>query len=256
MEKVSLFDITIDNFTMNETLEKINKLIYTNKQDSKYSYILTPNVDHIINIHKDNAFKKIYEGADIRIADGMPIVWASKILRKPLKERVTGADLTPRLIEMAYQQKLKVFIFGSKEGVAAQAVAKYKEIFGEGFQIDCYSPPFGFENSINEVDKSIDIITSFEPDILLVSLGSPKGEFFINKYIDRLKVPVSLQIGAAIDFIAGTVNRAPKWMQKYGLEWFYRFLQEPKRMFKRYFVQDMTFIILLLKELKRKKIYE
>ncbi|PAF37605.1 acetyl-mannosamine transferase [Terribacillus saccharophilus] len=241
---------------MNETLEQIQRLIYTNIQNRKYSYVLTPNVDHIINIQKDDEFNNIYEGAEIKIADGMPIVWASKILRKPLKERVTGADLTPKLIEMAYQQKLKVFIFGSKEGVAAKAVAKYKKSFGEEFEIECYSPPFGFENSINEVNKSIDKITSFRPDILLVSLGSPKGEFFIKRYIDELRVPVSLQIGAAIDFIAGTVNRAPKWMQKCGLEWFYRFLQEPKRMFKRYFVQDMLFIILLIKEFRRKKIYE
>jgi N-acetylglucosaminyldiphosphoundecaprenol N-acetyl-beta-D-mannosaminyltransferase len=254
MQKVSLFDITIDNLTMKETLEKISDLTVINKSKNKYSYILTPNVDHVINVYKNKEFKKIYDEAEIKIADGMPIVWASKLLKRPLKERVTGADLTPRIIENAYHQKLRVFIFGSREGVAAKVVSKYKEQYGEEYEIDCYSPPFGFESNEDELRNSIDKIISFKPDILLVSLGSPKGEFFIKNNIHKLKVPISMQIGAAIDFIAETTNRAPKWMQKYGLEWFYRFLQEPKRMFKRYFVQDLFFLILLFKEYRRKRV--
>ncbi|UPO87340.1 WecB/TagA/CpsF family glycosyltransferase [Niallia sp. Man26] len=248
-EKVNLFGVDFDNLDMKRALEEIDNIIKINKTRRKHSFVVTPNIDHLVNIDKSQSFKKIYEQASLKLVDGMPIVLLSKVLKKPLIEKISGADLTPELIEMANNKGYRVFIFGSNEGVADTVVNIYKQRFGNEFQIECYSPPFGFENNEYELNKSIEKINGFSPDILLVSLGSPKGEYFIYNNINLVNVPISLQVGASIDFIAGTVKRAPVWMQKSSLEWFYRFIQEPKRMFKRYFINDVAFIKIVLKEL-------
>ncbi|MCM3630338.1 WecB/TagA/CpsF family glycosyltransferase [Paenibacillus glycanilyticus] len=250
--KVELFGVAFDNLTMTAALEEVDKLVVINRNNNTSSFIVTPNVDHLVNLNKDRLFKEVYEKASLRFVDGMPIVLLSKLFKKPLKEKISGADLTPKLIEMAYHKKYKVFIFGSKPGVAEAVANKYSKNYDNQIQISTYSPPFGFEKQEDELKKCLGIINEFKPDILLVSLGSPKGELFISQNLKILNVPVCMQVGAAIDFMAGTVKRAPLWMQKVGLEWFYRFLMEPKRMFKRYFVNDVYFFRLIIDEMFRK----
>ncbi|WP_028401702.1 WecB/TagA/CpsF family glycosyltransferase [Ectobacillus panaciterrae] len=250
-EQINIFGINFDNLDMCNALKTIDELIVTNKSIGSNSFVVTPNVDHLVNINKNKAFKKAYEKASLRLVDGMPIVIVSRLFNKPFKSKLSGADLTPKLLELAYEKNYKVFIFGSQPGVADEVVKKCKKEFGVDFNIGSYSPPFGFENDTTELKKSLNKINEFSPDILFVSLGSPKGELFIANNLDSLKVPVSIQVGAAIDFMAGTVKRAPLWMQKLCLEWFYRFLKEPRRMFKRYFVNDLYFVKLILKELTK-----
>ncbi|PAD35121.1 acetyl-mannosamine transferase [Terribacillus saccharophilus] len=237
---------------MNEAIIKIDKEIQKNKKTNSTGFVVTPNVDHLVNIRKDEEFRKIYKEANLKFVDGMPILFLSKFFKKPFKEKVSGSDLTPRIMELAYQKEYKVFIFGSKEGVAELAAKKCKEIYGQEIHIDVLSPEFGFEKNLELIESYKEIIKISSPDILLVSLGSPKGEYFIAS-IQDLNIPISLQVGASIDFIAGTVKRAPVWMQRFGLEWFYRFIKEPKRMFKRYFVNDMKFINIVAYELFSKK---
>ncbi|WP_257151841.1 WecB/TagA/CpsF family glycosyltransferase [Bacillus toyonensis] len=251
---VNLFGVDFSNLTMQEAIQDIDEIINKNRESSEQGYVVTPNVDHIVNVHKDSYFREIYKGATLTLVDGAPIFMLSKKIGVPLKEKVSGSDLTPYLFELAQRNNYKVFIFGSREGVPDLAIQKIKSEYGYTFPIKSYSPPFGFEKQPDVLEGGIKKIQEFQPDILLVSLGSPKGERFIYENLQELNVPISLQIGASIDFIAGTVKRAPLWMQKLGLEWFYRFLQEPKRMFRRYFINDSYFLVLVFREfIKRRR---
>jgi len=241
--RIKFLNTFIDNVTFEEAIAIIDKFI----NDGKYHYVVTPNVDHIVKLEKDEEFKKVYESADLILTDGMPLIWISKLLKKPIKEKISGSDLFPEVCKMAAEKGYSVFLLGAGPGVAQKAaeklMAKYKGLKIAGV----YSPPYGFENDEKEIRKIIEMINQSKPDILAVGLGAPKQEKFIYKYLSELKVPVSLGIGAAIDFEAGNIKRAPKWMQRCGLEWFYRFLKEPKRMFKRYFIDDMQIFRIFLK---------
>lgn len=243
-EKLNLFNIIIDNVTMDESINKIDKLINLKKN----SYVVTPNVDHIVKLDRDLEFKKVYDEADLVLADGMPIIWASKILRKPLKEKVSGSDLFPKLCEHASKKGYKVFFLGAREGVAKKASENLKNRYQNLNVVGVYSPSFGFESNENENLKIINLIKNVNPDILFVGVGAPKQEKWIYENISKFNVPISLGIGASFDFVAGSVKRAPVWMQNIGLEWFYRFCKEPRRMFKRYFIDDIKFIKLFIVE--------
>lgn len=242
-KEIRMFKITFNNLKISEVLSHIDNSIELERK----LFIVTPNVDHIVRLSKDTKFQQAYNKANMVLADGMPVLWASRILGKPLVEKVSGADLVPNLFKKSYEKKYRVFILGSEKGVANSLVNNIRES-KDSFPITCYSPEFGFEKIEEENIKIINLINDFKPDILLVSLGAPKGEKWIYNYIDNLEVKVVAQVGAAIDFVAGSKRRAPKWMQKSGLEWFYRFIQEPKRLFKRYFVDDSIFLLILIKE--------
>lgn len=248
-----MFNVNFDNVTKEEAINKIKELVIEGAVNRKSNYVVTPNVDHIVNTYKNPYFKEIYDNASLILADGMPLVTFSKYLGKELKEKVSGSDLTPMIFNLAQEKSFRVFIFGSREGVADQAIKIMKQKHQYNFDIEAYSPEFGFENNDETLANSINKIKEFNPDILLVSLGSPKGEYFIYKNKDILNIPVMIQVGASIDFIAGTIKRAPKWMQNNNLEWFYRFIKEPKRMFNRYFVNDSYFIKILIKEFLNQK---
>lgn len=243
MSRIKFLNTEIDNLTMVEAVIEIDKLITSKKP----SYVVTPNVDHIVKLEEDNEFKKVYQEADLILADGMPLVWISKISKSPIKEKVSGSDLFPNICNLAAQKGYKVFLLGAAEGVAVKAAENLKNKYRGLNIVGTYSPSYGFEKDKNEINKIIGRINKVKPDILAVGLGAPKQEKFIYNYRDKLNVPVSLAIGASIDFEAGNINRAPKWMQKSGLEWFYRLIKEPKRMFKRYMIDDIKIIKILVK---------
>lgn len=243
MTRIKLLNIEVDNLTMSETIEKIDELIQSNKN----SYIVTPNVDHIVKLETDEEFKKVYKDASLILTDGMPLVWISKLKKMPIKEKISGSDLFPKVCELAAQKDYKVFLLGAAPGVADQAASNLKKKFSGLQVVGTYSPSFGFENNPKEINKIIRIINDVKPDILAIGLGAPKQEKFIYNYKEKLNVPISLAIGASIDFEAGNIKRAPKWMQNIGLEWFYRLLKEPKRMFKRYLVDDLKILKLIIK---------
>lgn len=246
---MKFMNIEIDNITMSEALEKINWLI---KQD-KNAYVVTPNVDHIIQIEQGGKLCEVYENADLILADGKPLIWISKWYGSPIKQKVSGSDLFPLLCEMAATKKYKMFLLGAAEGVADKAAKNLTERYS-GLQIvGTYSPPYGFEKDSFEIKKIIKMIKEKKPQILIVGLGCPKQELFIYNHKDELEVPVSLGLGASIDFEAGVLKRAPKWMSDCGLEWFYRVIQDPQRMLKRY-VRDLKIISLSFKYRKQNKV--
>ncbi|AAK80273.1 exopolysaccharide biosynthesis WecB/TagA/CpsF family protein [Clostridium acetobutylicum] len=236
--RMKFLNTNVDNVNMKEAIEIIDGFI----KDGKYHYVVTPNVDHIVRLEKDEEFKKVYENADLILTDGMPLVWISKWLKTPVKEKVSGSDLFPRVCKLAAEKEYTVFILGAAEGVAHKAgenlKAKYKGLKVAG----TYSPSFGFEKKPEEIKYIIEMINDIKPDILAVGVSAPKQEKFVAQYRDELKVPVALAIGASIDIEAGTLKRAPLWMQKSGLEWFYRMFRQPKKIFKRVFFDDLKII--------------
>lgn len=229
MSRIKFLNTEIDNLNMDEAIEAIDKLIV----EKQNSYVVTPNVDHILRLEDDKEFAEIYENASLRLTDGMPLVWISKMKHTPIKEKVSGSDMFPRVCELAAKKGYSVFLLGAAEGIAAKAAQNLQNKF-PGLKIaGTYSPSYGFEKKEKEVNKIIKMINESKPDVLAVGLGSPKQEKFIYKYKDKLNVPVSLAIGASIDFEAGNKKRAPRFMQKAGLEWLYRLCKEPRRMFMR-----------------------
>jgi len=239
--KVELFDIPIDNLTMDETVEKIEKAIL----NKKHLHHIAVNAGKIVAMQQNPALKEDVLSADIINADGMAVVWASKILGSPLKERVAGIDLMFRLLDLAAKKKFKVYLLGAKEEIVREVADKISQNYGSDV-IAGYRN--GYFTSEDEKQIAQDIANS-GADILFVAISSPKKEHFLNAQKEILReVPFIMGVGGSFDVYAGKVKRAPRWMQKWGLEWFYRFIQEPKRMWKRYLVGNLKFLILTVKE--------
>ncbi len=241
--RIKFMNTQIDNITMEEAIDRIGELVVQRKP----TFVVTPNVDHIVQIERDPEFKKVYEKADLILTDGQPLVWFSRLYRTKIKEKISGSDLFPRLCEMAAQRNFTMFFLGAAEGVAAKAAKNLTRKYPGLQVVGTYSPPRGFEQNPVELKKAIDIVHAKQPDILIVGLGAPKQEKFMYYNKEKLGVPVSLGLGASLDFEAGNVKRAPKWMRNIGMEWLYRLAKEPKRMFKRYIIDDMLIFKLLIK---------
>lgn len=247
MVKQPLLNTYVSNVTMDETVENIEALITSGKK----SYVVAINVDVVIKIEDDPYLKEITDNADMVLVDGAPLVWIAKAHKKPVKEKVSGSDLVPRLCKTAAEKGYTVFILGGKDGVAQQAQQKL-EAEHPGIKIvGTYAPPLGFEKDETELAKTNALISQASPDLLIACLGCPKQEKFIYENIEKYDARVSVCAGATVDFLAGNVKRAPRWMSRCGLEWFYRFTQEPKRLFKRYFVDDIKILGLARKYAKK-----
>lgn len=215
------------------------------------NYVVTPNADHIILLENQPKLREVYADASVVVADGMPLVWFSQFLRPRLPERVKGSDLMISVCEQAAAHGLRVFFFGAAKGVAEKAKEMAEESF-PGLQVcGCYSPPMGFEKDHAASLEAIDAVNAAAPDILFVGLGAPKQEYWMFDYRNILRARVMLGIGAGIDFMAGNIKRAPRILQRLGLEWFYRLCLEPRRLVARY-ARDFLIFVIFLRELRRK----
>lgn len=238
MARIKFMNTDVDNLTMAETLNEIDKLI----QKKNCSYVVTPNVDHIVRLEKDEELQKVYKNASLILTDGKPLIWISKWYKTPIKEKISGSDLFPRVCQLAANKNYTMYLLGAAEGVADTAARNLMKKYPGLNIVGTYSPPFGFEKNEQEMNKIKTQIQDVHPDILIVGLGCPKQEKFMYYHCKELGVPISFGLGASIDFEAGNIKRAPKWMSNHGLEWLYRFSKEPKRLFKRYFVDDLKII--------------
>lgn len=238
MARIKFMNTCIDNLTMSETLNEIDKLI----QKKICSYVVTPNVDHIVRLEKDEELQKVYKNASLILTDGKPLIWISKWYKTPIKEKISGSDLFPRVCQLAANKNYTMYLLGAAEGVADTAARNLMKKYPGLNIVGTYSPPFGFEKNEQKMNKIKAQIQDVHPDILIVGLGCPKQEKFMYYHCKELGVPISFGLGASIDFEAGNIKRAPKWMSNHGLEWLYRFSKEPKRLFKRYFVDDIKII--------------
>ena len=238
MARMRLMNTEIDNLTMDETLDAIDSLI---KEDN-CSYVVTPNVDHIVQLEKDEELKRVYENASLILTDGKPLIWISNWYKTSIKEKISGSDLFPRVCDLAAKKGYTMYLLGAAEGVADKAAKNLMNKYKGLNIVGTYSPPFGFEKDKLELKKIERQIQEVHPDILIVGLGCPKQEKYMYHHCKELDVPISFGLGASIDFEAGNIKRAPRWMSEHGLEWLYRITQDPKRLAKRYLVDDMKII--------------
>ena len=243
MSRIKFMNTEIDNLTMQEALEAIDKLI----REAKSAYVVTPNVDHIVQLETNKELQDVYANASLILTDGKPLLWIAKWYGTPIKEKISGSDLFPLLCEMAAKKGYKMFFLGAAEGIAVKAAENLTRRYPGLNVTGTYSPPYGFEKNQKELDKIKSIIKKVKPDILIVGLGCPKQETFMYYHCKELEVPISLGLGASFDFEAGNIKRAPRWMADHGLEWLFRITQDPKRMAKRYLVDDHRIFSLALK---------
>lgn len=206
-------------------------------------------MDFLVKANQDPALLAILQATDLITADGMPLVWASRLLGLPLKERVTGADMVPLLAQRAAEKGYSIFFYGAAPGIAQRAAQILAEKFPGLTVAGWYSPPFS--KDIQLTSEARNLILGSQPDILFVALGNPKQEKWIASFKEQLPVPVMIGVGGTLDFVTGTIRRAPLWMQRSGLEWFFRFLQEPKRLWKRYVIDIFQFSVLFFKQWRR-----
>jgi N-acetylglucosaminyldiphosphoundecaprenol N-acetyl-beta-D-mannosaminyltransferase len=209
---------------------------------------VTPNVDHIVRFQRDSAFRSLYAGASLVLVDGMPLVWAGKFLGHPFKEKVSGSDLVPALCAAAVGKCHRLFLLGGRPGAAAQARINLETRYPGIRIVGHYSPDFGFEYDVTENVRIIQMIQKALPDILLIGLGSPKQEKWAKQHGAKTGVPVMIGVGVTFEFISGMVLRAPFFMRRMGLEWLWRLLSEPARLWKRYLLDDPWFFWLLFKQ--------
>ena len=239
-KRINILDVQIDNISMNELLERLEV----------GGVVFTPNVDHLVKLQKDREFYQVYQEADYRVCDSQLIMYASRFLGQPIEEKISGSDLFPAFYQRyAYNDSIKIFLLGGLKGVAEKARQNINERVGRNIIVETYSPPFGFEKDTCECKKIIDIINNSGATVLAVGLGAPKQEKWIFQYRSRLtSIKTFMAIGATIDFEAGSLQRSPVWMSSIGLEWLYRLIKEPGRLWKRYLVEDLAFFLLILRQ--------
>lgn len=243
MEKQPLLNTYVNNVSMAETVHEIERMI----REKKKSYIVAINVDVVLKIEHDQYLKKITDNADMVLVDGQPLVWISNWHKHPVKAKISGSDLVPKMCEVAAKKGYTMYIIGGKDGIAEKAKENLERELPDIKILGTYAPPFGFEKDQKELDKINTMITEAHPDILIACFGCPKQEKWIYENYQKYDATVSICAGATVDFLAGNIDRAPKWMSDHGLEWFYRFTKEPKRLFKRYFVDDVEIFKLIRK---------
>lgn len=237
-ETVAVLSVPFAKVTEQDTINAIEAMIAAGKPH----YLATGNVDFLLQASKDVELRRILHDADLVVCDSKPIVWISRVLGNALPERVAGSDLTPALLEVAEQKGYSVFFLGGRPDIGERAMENIRKKHPNLANLHYYSPP---NQAVLEMDHDAinQRIIDAKPDMLFVSFGCPKQEKWIAMNYQKIGVPMSVGVGATIDFLAGAVSRAPVWMQKIGLEWLYRMCREPKRLFKRYMMGIAFFFI-------------
>lgn len=234
--------IAFDPLTERQTVETM----FDRMEAGEGGLVVTSNLDHLRRSHREERYRRLVSGAQLNVADGMPIVWASRLRGRPLPERVTGADLVHGLVEEAATRGRSVFLLGGNPGVAEQASGVWTDQHPSLRIAGTHCPPLGFESDEGEMESMRAMLRSSEPDLVLVALGSPKQEYLIESLRDELPKAWWIGVGISFSFVAGDVRRAPRWMQRVGLEWLFRLGCEPRRLAKRYLVQGLPFASFLL----------
>ncbi len=246
MKRVRLGSLYADALTMQDALAKIEALV----EQRHGGYVVTPNVDHVVLAERDPSLRMAYEHAALSLVDGMPLVWLSRALGTPLPERVCGADLIVPLMQMAAQYGWGVYLFGGAEGVGVRAAARLVREAPGLAVVGVDAPPYGFEYDPQQSAAALAKIQNTGAEIVLFGLGCPKQERLMCAWREQLMPAVLLGIGAGLDFLAGSVRRAPAWMGRLGLEWAFRLLQEPRRLAHRYLVRDRAMLGIALRMLQ------
>jgi N-acetylglucosaminyldiphosphoundecaprenol N-acetyl-beta-D-mannosaminyltransferase len=235
-----ILNIDFDNLTILELLERLRN----------GGVVYTPNVDHLSKLQHDRDFYQIYQTADYRVCDSQIVLYIAKFLGLKIKEKISGSDLFPAFYQYyRHDESMRIFLLGAKPGVAQRAQDRINQKLDRQMVIAAHSPSYGFDQSEAECQEIIALINESRATVLAIGVGAPKQEKWIAQYRDQLiHVKVFLAIGATIDFEAGEVPRAPRWVSQTGLEWLYRLVSEPKRLWKRYLLEDMPLFGLILRQ--------
>jgi len=240
--KVNILGVHFSNLDEPELISLLDNRI----GESKKTQVCFVPTNSILAARKSKYVMDVYNSSDIAMCDGVPVQWASRLLGTPLKQRLTGFDFFPHFIQHCAQKNYSVFFLGAKEGVAKQLASIYQSRYPDISVAGYYTPPFAASFSEEENATMLSIINIANPDVLFVSLTAPKQDIWIHQQLEHLNVKLAIGVGAAFDSEAGLLKRAPILMQQMGLEWFYRFLQEPRRMFRRYFIEAPIFVPLVM----------
>lgn len=246
MEKrVAFMGTYIDALTLEETIERMLKII----ENRKPTQHVVLNANKINLLYHDQKLKEIINHCGLINADGQSIVWADRLFNKAVPERVTGIDLFQRLIDEAAEKQLAVYYLGAEKEVVEKVVQTHRTQY-PNLKIAGYKD--GYFNRANSYDVAREISQS-KPDILFMAVPSPEKEYWLNEYSQILNIPLLVGVGGSFDVIAGKTKRAPERYQKLGMEWFYRLIQEPRKMYKRYFIGNLMFIYYVFIEKGKKR---
>ena len=240
--RCNLMGLPIDRLTKEQAIEQI----LTACARGEGGWVMTPNVDILRQVRRDEGLRKVVGKATLRLADGAPLVWASRVQRERLPERIPGASFISWLSAAAARAGLPIFLLGAAPGVAVKAGQALEAGIPGLLVAGTHCPPLGFEHSTEATAAIIQSIGAANPRIVFCGLGCPKQERLMASLAEIFPHIWFLASGGSLDFIAGVTTRAPEWMQKTGLEWLHRLTHEPKRLFKRYVVHDMPFALRLL----------
>ena len=237
--RVRIGELWIDRLDFEGALVALERLVDAGAGGA----VFTPNVDHVVVADRHPEFRAAYARADLSLVDGQPVVWAARLLGEPQPAKISGSDLMLPLLELAARRKLRVYLVGGPPGAGEEAAAKMRRELGVNV-VGVESPLI--PQAASPLDQELAArICAARPHLLLVFLGAPKGELFIDRLRDQIAPAVAVQLGAGLDFYVGRVSRAPRWMQRSGLEWLYRLFREPRRLARRYLLDDPKFVAIL-----------
>ena len=239
---VQLQDAPLHAITEEQTIQ----IVMDELDAGRDGCIVTMNLDHMRRYGSDKGYRDLCRQATLHVADGMPLIWASRVQGTPLPERVTGSNLIWSLTKSAAENGRSIFLLGGEEGTADDAAQILKEKHPELEIAGTYFPPIGFEKNPQQMNNLVNAIVDASPDIVYVALGSPKQDKLIEHLRGKLPAVWWLGVGISFSFVSGDVSRAPGWMQRYGLEWLHRLFQEPRRLATRYLVHGLPFFTRLM----------
>lgn len=241
--------LDIDHLTFAEALDAIAGLV----ESGQGGTVLTPNIDHVVLCEHDALLRAAYASASLSVVDGTPLLWASRLLGRPLPEKISGSDLILPLMKLAAERGFRVYLLGGGPGVAERAGERLRDVVPRLTIVGTDAPQIDTSRGAKGLDEVVARVRAARPDIVLVALGCPKQEIFMHRAAPALRPAVMLGIGAGLDFWAGTAQRAPNWVSAAGLEWLYRLVREPRRLWRRYLVRDPAFLWILLRELRSRE---
>lgn len=246
--RMRLGGLDIDVVTFEGAIDAIAELVAARHG----GMVFTPNIDHVVLVDEDPRLRAAYAEVSLSLVDGVPLLWASRLLGTPLPEKVSGSDLCLPLLERAAKQGWRVYLLGGAPGVAERAAERLRATIA-GIDIVGTDGPRVDVDREGTYDDIVGKIVAARPDLLLVAFGCPKQEIFMHRIRAAIAPTVAVGVGAGIDFLAGTVKRAPKWISTVGLEWLYRLAREPRRLWRRYLVRDPKFVFVLLHQLRERR---
>jgi N-acetylglucosaminyldiphosphoundecaprenol N-acetyl-beta-D-mannosaminyltransferase len=242
--RVSILGVGIDAVTMDGAIAEFQRLIAAGTPALACSL----HVDLCMKVQRDPELRDIYRAADLVLVDGTPMMWAARFLGTPLPERVSGSEFVPAFCRVAAREGYRVFLLGAAPGVAA-AAKRWLERYSPGLTIvGTYSPPVGFERDARENAHIVHLVREARPDVLFAAFGPSKQEKWLSRFQQELGVPVSMGVGSTFDYLGGRLKRAPVWLQRMGLEWSYRLMQEPRRLWRRYLLEDPPFVYHVIRQ--------